>query len=40
LGWRPKIGFEEMIREMLESDLSALGVRPADVLRAPSAKAS
>jgi len=40
LGWRPKIGFEEMIREMLESDLAALGVRPADVLRATSAKAS
>jgi GDPmannose 4,6-dehydratase len=40
LGWRPKIGFEEMIREMLEADLGALGVRPADVLRAASAKAS
>jgi len=40
LGWRPKIGFEDMIREMLESDLTALGVRPGDVLRAPSAKAS
>jgi len=40
LGWRPKITFEQLIREMLESDLSALGVRPADVLRTPSAKAS
>ena len=40
LGWRPKIAFPDMIREMLESDLVALGVRPADVLRAPSAKAS
>jgi len=35
LGWRPKITFEQMIREMLESDLAALGVRPADVLRSP-----
>jgi GDPmannose 4,6-dehydratase len=35
LGWRPKISFEQMIREMLESDLAALGVRPADVLRSP-----
>src|SRR5213594_4505283 len=40
LGWRPKIAFTDMIREMLESDLTALGVRPADVLRTPSAKAS
>jgi len=35
LGWRPKISFEQLIREMLESDLSALGVRPADVLHSP-----
>ena len=35
LGWRPKITFEQMIREMLESDLTALGVRAADVLRSP-----
>jgi len=35
LGWRPKITFEQMIREMLESDLAALGLRPADVLRSP-----
>src|SRR5438270_11967367 len=35
LGWRPKISFEQMIREMLESDLAATGVRPADVLRRP-----
>jgi GDPmannose 4,6-dehydratase len=40
LGWRPKISFEQMIREMLESDLAALGLRPADVLRTQSAKAS
>src|SRR5256712_4575622 len=40
LGWRSKITFEQMIREMLESDLAALGLPPADVLRAPSAKAS
>jgi len=35
LGWRPKISFEQLIREMLESDLAALGLRPADVLRSP-----
>jgi GDPmannose 4,6-dehydratase len=40
LGWRPKTSFEVMIREMLESDLTALGVRPSDVLRTRSAKAS
>jgi len=39
LGWRPTITFEQMIREMLESDLAALGVRPAEVLRTRSAKA-
>ena len=40
LGWRPRISFEVMIREMLEADLEALGVRPGDVLRAPTARAS
>jgi GDPmannose 4,6-dehydratase len=40
LGWRTRTSFEEMIREMLEWDLAALGVRPADVLPARSAKAS
>ena len=40
LGWRPRISFEVMIREMLESDLESLGVRPGDVLRAPTARAS
>ncbi len=29
LGWEPKISFPEMIREMLEHDLGALGVDPA-----------
>jgi GDPmannose 4,6-dehydratase len=36
LGWRPKTSFEEMIREMLEHDLRALGVDPAEHLRRPS----
>jgi GDPmannose 4,6-dehydratase len=40
LGWRPRITFEEMIREMLESDLAAAGLRPDSHLRTPSAKAS
>ena len=41
LGWRQRTSFEEMIREMLESDLAALDVRPADVMvPARSAKAS
>jgi GDPmannose 4,6-dehydratase len=39
LGWRPKTSFAAMIREMLESDLTALGVPPSDVLRTRSAKA-
>ena len=39
LGWRPTITFEQMIREMLESDLAALGVQAAEVLRTRSAKA-
>jgi GDPmannose 4,6-dehydratase len=29
LGWKPRISFEEMIREMLENDLAAFGVDPA-----------
>jgi GDPmannose 4,6-dehydratase len=40
LGWRPKISFEEMIREMLENDLSSAGVNPSKYLREVSAKAS
>jgi GDPmannose 4,6-dehydratase len=40
LGWRPRISFEAMIQEMLESDLVAAGLRPDAHLRAPSAKAS
>ena len=40
LGWRPRITFEEMIREMLEADLSAAGLEPDRFLHEPSAKAS
>ena len=40
LGWRPKTSFHEMIREMLESDLAAAGLKPAQYLRRQSAKAS
>ncbi|HEX3629029.1 MAG TPA: GDP-mannose 4,6-dehydratase [Candidatus Dormibacteraeota bacterium] len=40
LGWRPKISFQEMIREMLESDLRAAGLNPAQHLRERSARAS
>ncbi|HEY9288210.1 MAG TPA: GDP-mannose 4,6-dehydratase [Candidatus Dormibacteraeota bacterium] len=40
LGWRPRISFEEMIREMLEADLSAAGLEPDRFLRQRSAKAS
>ena len=29
LGWQPRIGFDAMIREMLESDLRSAGVDPA-----------
>ena len=34
LGWKPKITFEAMIREMLETDLAAFGVEPGDHLAA------
>jgi GDPmannose 4,6-dehydratase len=40
LGWRPRITFEEMIREMLEYDLASAGLTPDAHLRTPSAKAS
>ena len=40
LGWRPRISFPEMIHEMLESDLTAAGLNPAQHLRERSAKAS
>jgi GDPmannose 4,6-dehydratase len=40
LGWRPKITFPEMIREMLQYDLAAAGLKPESVLRERSAKAS
>jgi GDPmannose 4,6-dehydratase len=34
LGWAPKTSFEDMIREMLEHDLNAAGVKPDQYLRA------
>jgi GDPmannose 4,6-dehydratase len=40
LGWRPRISFPEMIHEMLQSDLTAAGLNPAQHLRERSAKAS
>ena len=40
LGWRPRISFQEMIREMLEADVSAAGLEPERFLRERSAKAS
>jgi GDPmannose 4,6-dehydratase len=40
LGWRPKITFQEMIREMLQYDLAAAGLKPESHLRERSAKAS
>ena len=36
LGWAPKTRFEEMIREMLEHDIAALGLEPDQFLRAGS----
>jgi len=33
LGWRARITFTEMIREMLEVDLGAHGIDPATVLK-------
>ncbi|MDQ6883557.1 MAG: GDP-mannose 4,6-dehydratase [Candidatus Dormibacteraeota bacterium] len=36
LGWAPKTSFEDMIREMLEHDLAAAGVKPDQYLRARS----
>lgn len=30
LGWRPKVGFEELIEMMVDADLEAVGVKPAD----------
>src|SRR5947199_1135507 len=40
LGWRPRITFQEMIREMLQYDLAAAGLKPESYLRERSAKAS
>jgi GDPmannose 4,6-dehydratase len=35
LGWQPKTTFEELIREMLEHDLRAQGLDPAQLLQQP-----
>ena len=40
LGWRPRITFQAMIREMLEVDLAAAGLKPDAHLETPSARAS
>jgi GDPmannose 4,6-dehydratase len=40
LGWRPKISFHDMIREMLEHDLAAAGLKPETHLPQQAAKAS
>ena len=40
LGWRPRISFHEMIREMLEHDLAAAGLKPSQHLREQAARAS
>jgi GDPmannose 4,6-dehydratase len=40
LGWRPKITFEQMIREMLEHDLRAYGLDPAQVVKPSAARVS
>ena len=40
LGWRPKISFHQMIREMLEHDLAAAGLNPGTHLREQAARAS
>jgi GDPmannose 4,6-dehydratase len=39
LGWRPRVSFEQTIREMLEHDLRAYGLEPAKVLKPVSAAA-
>ena len=39
LGWRPKTSFEELVREMLEHDLTLEGVDPAKHLRKRAATA-
>jgi GDPmannose 4,6-dehydratase len=39
LGWRPRITFEDMIREMLEYDLRAVGLDPRGHLKPIVAKA-
>jgi GDPmannose 4,6-dehydratase len=37
LGWGPRISFEEMIREMLQHDLEALGVKADQYLQSGQA---
>jgi GDPmannose 4,6-dehydratase len=39
LGWRPTTSFEDMIREMLEHDLSSFGLDPKSFLKARSVAA-
>ena len=38
LGWKPKITFEGLVRDMLENDLRLEGLDPAKHLRKPTAK--
>jgi GDPmannose 4,6-dehydratase len=38
LGWKPKISFEALVHDMLESDMKLEGVDPAKHLRKPTAK--
>ena len=40
LGWAPKVSFEEMIREMLEHDMAALGIKTDQYLRGRSTPAA
>jgi GDPmannose 4,6-dehydratase len=40
LGWRPRIGFEQMIREMLECDLRTCGLDPLRFIPEPAGAAA
>lgn len=40
LGWKPTTTFEELVREMLESDLKLEGLNPAELLKISPAKLS
>jgi GDPmannose 4,6-dehydratase len=35
LGWKPQIGFAELVQIMLEADLAAVGLEPGDYLQRP-----